>query len=105
MTHGSADEPGVELEVVWSRKALARLNEIRQYVAADKPEAAARLAARIVSVVTALRGHPNLGRPGSEPGTRELVIGGTPYIVIYRRGRKRVTVLTVWHGAQKRLYR
>jgi toxin ParE1/3/4 len=105
VNRGSADEPGVELEVVWSRKALARLNEIRQYVAVDKPEAATRLAARIMSVVTALRGHPNLGRLGAEPGTRELVSGGTPYIVIYRRGRKRVIVLTVLHGAQKRLYR
>jgi len=56
-----------------------------------------------VSVVTVLRSHPGLGRPGSELGTRELVIGGMPYVVIYRRGRKRVTVLTVWHGAQKGL--
>lgn len=105
MNPGSADEPGIELEVIWSRKALARLNEIRQYVAIDKPEAAARLAARIVSVATVLSSHPNLGRPGAESGTRELVIGGTPYIVIYRRGRKRVTILMVWHGAQKKLYR
>lgn len=97
------DERHVDLEIVWSRRALARLAEIRQFVALDKPEAAARLAARIVSVVAALRMHPNLGRTSVERGTRELVIGGTPYIVIYRSGRKRITVLTVWHGAQKRI--
>jgi toxin ParE1/3/4 len=66
----------------------------------DKPEAAERLAMRIVAVVEALRTHPYLGRAGAEPGTRELVIGGTPYIVIYRVRGKRVTILTIWHAAQ-----
>ena len=94
-----------ELEIVWSRKALARLVEIRRFVALDKPDAAARQAARIVSVVAALRTQPNLGRAGGEPGTRELVIGGTPYIVIYRSRSKRINILTVWHGAQKRAAR
>lgn len=89
-----------ELEIVWSRKALHRLTEIREYVAKDKPEAAARLAARIVSVVSGLRLHPYLGRAGAEPGIRELIIGGTPYIVMYKAGRKRVTILTIWHGKQ-----
>lgn len=104
----SPEPPGerhLELEIVWSRRALARLAEIRQFVALDKPDAAARLASRIVSVVAALRTHPSLGRAGVEAGTRELVIGGTPYIVIYRSGRRRITVLTVWHGAQKRIDR
>ena len=105
MSLGPPEEVHHELEIVWSRKALARLVEIRRLVALDKPEAAARLAARIMSVVAALRTHPNLGRAGVKPGTRELVIGGTPYIVIYRSGRKRVTILTVWHGAQKRVNR
>ena len=94
--------PQPDVEVVWSRKARARLREIREYVAADKPDAAARLAVRIVSLVAVLRQHPHLGRVGAEPGTRELVVGGTPYIAIYKIGRKRITILTIWHAAQKR---
>jgi plasmid stabilization system protein ParE len=31
-----------------------------------------------------------------------LVIGGTPYIVFYRVRGKRVTISTIWHGAQAR---
>lgn len=96
------DEPRPQVELIWSRRALRRLREIRQYTAADKPVAAERLAARIVSVVSALRLQPNLGRAGSEPRVRELVIGGTPYIVIYRVSSRRVTVLTIWHGAQRK---
>lgn len=87
------------MEIVWSPLALKRLQEIRAYVALDKPEAAERLAARIVAVVEALKNHPRMGRAGSSPGVRELVIGGTPYIVLYRIQRARVVIATVWHGA------
>ncbi len=89
------------IEIVWSPLALARLKEIRAYVAKDKPEAAARLATRIVAVVEALREHPYLGRIGPEPGIRELVIGGTPYIALYQIRIGRVIVSTIWHGKQR----
>jgi len=92
----------VPIEIVWSPLALARLKEIRAYVAKDKPEAAARLATRIVAVVENLAEHPYLGRVGAEPEIRELVIGRTPYVVLYRVRGKRVVILTIWHGAQQR---
>jgi len=92
----------VPLEIVWSPLARARLQEIRAYVAKDKPDAAERLATRIVAVVEALRNHPHLGRAGTDPGIRALVIGGTPYIVLYRVQGKRVTISTVWHGSQQK---
>jgi len=92
----------VPLEIVWSPLARARLQEIRVYVAKDKPDAAERLATRIVAVVEALRNHPHLGRAGADPGIRELVIGSTPYIVLYRVQGKRVTISTVWQGSQQK---
>jgi len=91
----------VPVEIVWSALARTRLREIRAYVARDKPEAAERLAIRIVAMIEALRSHPHLGRVGSELGVRELVIGGTPYIVLYRVQGQRVTISTIWHGAQR----
>ena len=90
------------VEIVWSPRSLARLREIRNYVAKDKPDAAARLATRIVSLVEALKEHPYLGRAGSQPGVRELVVGGTPYLIFYRVRANRVTITTIWHGAQSR---
>ena len=90
------------VEIVWSPLARARLREIRAYVAQDKPDAAAKLAMRIVSLVEALREHPYLGRAGSEPGVRELVVGGTPYSIFYRVHGERVTISTIWHGSQFR---
>ena len=90
------------VEVVWSPLARARLQEIRAYVARDKSEAAERLATRIVAVVEALRTHPYLGRAGAEPGIRELVIGRTPYTILYRVQGQRITISTIWHAAQKK---
>jgi len=92
----------VPVEIVWSALARIRLRELRAYVARDKPEAAERLATRIVAMVEALRNHPRLGRVGAEPGIRELVIGSTPYIVLYRVRDQRITISTIWHAAQRR---
>jgi len=92
----------VPIEIVWSPLARARLREIRAYIALDKPDAAERLATRIVAVAEALRSHPRLGRAGAKPGFRELVMGGTPYIVLYQFRGRRITITTIWHGAQRR---
>jgi len=92
----------VPVEIVWSVLARTRLREIRAYVARDKPEATERLATRIVTILEALRNHPHMGRVGAEPGIRELVIGGTPYIVLYRVQGRRITISTIWHAAQRR---
>jgi toxin ParE1/3/4 len=91
----------VPVEIIWSPLARVRLQEIHAYVALDKPEAAERLTTRIVAVVEALKTHPHLGRAGAEPGVRELVIGGTAYMVLYRVRGKRVTINTILHGARR----
>lgn len=92
----------MSIEVRWSPRAATRLGEIKRFVALDKPEAAERLITRIVAMAEVLKTHPNLGRIGNDPGTRELVIAGTPYILIYRIRRHRVIVTTAWHGARLR---
>jgi toxin ParE1/3/4 len=92
----------VPIEIVWSPLARSRLRQIRAYVARDKPDAAERLATRIVAMVEALRNHPHLGRVGAEPGIRELVIGNTPYVVLYHVRDQRVIISTIWHAAQRR---
>jgi toxin ParE1/3/4 len=35
------------------------------------------------------------------PGTRELVVTGTPFIVVYRVEAATVVILRVLHGAQR----
>lgn len=79
---------------------MARLSAIRDFIARDRPEAAQRIATRIVALVELLREQPNLGHAGSEPDTRELNVGGTPFIIIYRVRGERIFIATIRHGRQ-----
>lgn len=50
-----------------------------------------------------LSNHPEAGRSGRVKNTRELVITGVPFIVIYREVKtlQRIEVLRVLHDAQQ----
>jgi toxin ParE1/3/4 len=85
----------------WLRRALKNLDEEAAYIARDDTLAAARIVERIVASVERLGPHPASGRPGRVPGTRELVISGTPYLVPYRVRGETVEILRVFHGARK----
>ena len=87
-------------EIVWTRRALRNLDDIADYIARDDAEAAQRIVRRIVERVAGLAFFPRIGREGRIAGTRELVIAGTPYIVLYRI-TERVEVLRIRHGAQR----
>jgi toxin ParE1/3/4 len=64
--------------------------------------AAQRVALHIVhNVETLLAKTPEMGRPGRVPGTRELVIPRTPFIVPYRLQGNTIQILRVYHGARR----
>jgi toxin ParE1/3/4 len=87
---------------IWSREAIADLAALRAYIAQDDPAAARRVALHIIrNVETLLSNSPEMGRPGRIPGTRELVIPRTPYIVPYRLVGNSIQVLRVFHGARR----
>ena len=48
-----------------------------------------------------LRDNPEIGPSGRVDGTRELVITGTNYILIYRIRAGEIQILRVLHGAQQ----
>jgi toxin ParE1/3/4 len=89
------------LRIEWTRKAAANLDLIEQYIALDNPTAADKVIVSIGLSVELLSTYPDMGRSGRVEGTRELVIGGLPYIVVYRRKQEKITILRVMHGAMK----
>ncbi|MFM9858625.1 type II toxin-antitoxin system RelE/ParE family toxin [Pseudoxanthobacter sp. M-2] len=89
------------MRVVWTRGALADVDQIQDFVAQDRPIAAHQLAIALIGRTNALLAdNPFACRRGRAVGTRELVVTGTPYIVIFRV-RDIVEVLAVVHGAHK----
>ena len=91
------------MRVKWLRRALRNLEEEADYIARDDPQAAAQVVERIAASVDLLATHPALGRPGRVPGTRELIVTGTPYIVPYRVRDDTVEILRVIRSSTTRL--
>jgi len=89
------------MRVSWTRPAARDLEEIGDYIARENPAAAARTIERIRDRVRNLSGFPHSGRRGRAPGTRELDIPSTPFIVGYRVDRDRIDILAVFHGARR----
>jgi toxin ParE1/3/4 len=86
---------------VWSDDAGRDVDSIWEYIAADNIEAADELIATLQRAADRLGDFPLLGRMGLQKGTRELVVAGTPYILIYRFTGKTLEILRALHGAQK----
>ena len=92
----------VTLDDATSAIYSAFLAALRAYIAQDDPAAAQRVALHIIrNVETLLPNGPEMGRPGRIPGTRELVIPRTPYIVPYRLVGNIIQVLRDFHGARR----
>lgn len=89
------------MRIEWSDAALDNLDQAVEYIAEDKPAAAAKVAQKIWDATQRLAEQPGIGRPGRVEGTRELVISGLPYIVPYVVKGDRVIVLRVMHAAMK----
>src|SRR5437588_397556 len=53
------------------------------------------------AIVSLLSNHPEMGRAGRVPGTRELVIPNTPFIVPYRLEGNRIQILRIFHGSRR----
>lgn len=89
------------MQLRWLKQALRNLKEEADYIAQDNPRAAAQIVIRIEDSVALLIDHPDLGRVGRVPGTRELVVPDTPYLVPYRVRGKRIDILRVFHGRRR----
>jgi addiction module RelE/StbE family toxin len=88
------------MRLVWSAFALSDRDAIFTYVEAESPHAAISIDERIAAAARRLIEFPESGRPGRVPGTRELVIPGTPYVAAYTVTKTNVRILRVLHGAQ-----
>ena len=89
------------MRVRWLRTALRNLDDEATFIAADDPAAARLVVARVLEAVAQLADQPGLGRPGRVPGTRELVVARTRYVVPYRVKRDAVEILRVFHTSRR----
>jgi toxin ParE1/3/4 len=89
------------MRVIWSPTAESDLDAIWEFIAKDNLDAADRMIERLRTVADVLLDHPELGRGGRITATRELVVAGTPYILVYTIGQDEIGIGYVLHGARK----
>ncbi|WP_110650778.1 type II toxin-antitoxin system RelE/ParE family toxin [Salinicola peritrichatus] len=87
--------------VRWLERAIVDLEGIADYIAMDRPDAALSIVDRVEASAEAIPDNPQRGRSGRVSGTRELIIAGTPYLIVYRISPNTIDVLRVLHGAQQ----
>ena len=89
------------MRVEWLPEAERSLAAQLEWIAEHNPWAALDMGDAIHAAVGRLADHPAMARSGRVAGTRELVVVGTPYSVVYRIGPSAVVILRVLHGAQR----
>ena len=91
------------MEIKWLKTALRNLDNEAESIAKDDPIAASQVVQHIHNTVLLLADNPGMGHAGRVPGTHELVIPNTRYIVPYRvRPRlQRIEILRVFHTSRK----
>ena len=91
------------MEIKWLRTALINLDHEAEYIAKENPKAALDVVHKIYHTVSLLKDNPSLGHAGRLPGTRELVIPATRYIVPYRvrPQLQQIEILRVFHASRK----
>ena len=85
----------------WTYSAAADLQHVADRLYDDNPSSAPEITRRLYTAPERLVLFPQSGRVGRQRGTRELVISGLPYVMVYDVVGETVRILRVLHGAQK----
>jgi toxin ParE1/3/4 len=88
--------------IEWTEQAIRHLDQAHDYInLSNSEEVATRVTMHIAAGVQQLATFPMSGRPGCVPGTRELVISNSPFVVAYSIAKERIVILAIYHGAQQ----
>lgn len=90
------------MNISFTPTAIADIESIRGYIAHFDPRAADKIISRIDTAISFLAAFPEIGRRGRVPGTRELVVPETNYVVVYEiPSAVDIFILTVVHGREQ----
>lgn len=89
------------MRLKWTAPAIRDLAAAGDYVVFENPAAAAKQAARVLEAVESLLEYPAIGREGRLADSRELVVIGTPFIIVYRLRAPTIQILRVMHHARQ----
>ena len=89
------------MKVIWSRRALRDVENIRDYIAQDSPAYAQPFIERLLRTTRRLGRFPRSGRSMPEahdPDIREVIYHA--YRIVYRLRREAIEIVIVAHGSR-----
>ena len=93
------------MNVRYTRRALRHLDSIFTWIAKESPAGATGQITRIRYSTELLGRFPEMGHGGKSPGTLELVVPKTNFIIVYRVMVSEVQVLAVFDGRRRKAKR
>lgn len=92
------------MRLIIDEEALNDLDRIALRIGRDNPLAARSEIEKIRHVIGLLAEFPGLSRPGRVEGTRERVVPGSRYLIVFEIWQKprAIVVTSIVHGARER---
>ena len=84
-----------------TRLTLNDLQATQKYISQDKPDAAIKVMQRVMEAIEHIAIFPSIGRTGRVPRTKELVVSGTPRIIVYQVKHDTLFIVRIIHAARK----
>ena len=88
------------MKLRYTLPALADIGAILDYIAAQSPQGARRVQARIQALIDLLLQHPQIGRRTNDPAIRRMTTTPYPYLVFYEATESKIIIHAVRHAAR-----
>lgn len=89
------------MKIKLAKLALQDIQSTKNYISQDKPNAALAVIERAMETIENIATFPSIGRLGQVPQTKELVVSGTPLIIVYQVKQDTLYVVRMIHTARK----
>ena len=90
------------MKLRYTRLAHDDLATLFAFIAKDDALAARKVSRAIRAGIGRLIQFPSYGRVGDVEGTRQFVVAGVPFIIVYEIEEEMITILRIYHAAQDR---
>jgi plasmid stabilization system protein ParE len=93
------------MQIRWSRRAVANLESIYDYIAEANVPAAIKQRNLILKAIEQLGSFPRSGHGSRIPPLDELFVPKTSYVIYYRQTTEAIDLAMIRHGAQRPMKR
>ena len=89
------------MKIRFTRLAHQDIQEVYEYISQESHQAAQSVLDHIEKAIDQLIIHPKIGRLGRVTKTRELIVAGLPFIVVYSTSDKFVDIVSIMHTSRR----